>query len=63
MTVVYRSDEEEAMGVISKVSYKYEGTDVLITYESGIMEGKSVRLTKVDKNTYRSGFGVLRRQL
>jgi hypothetical protein len=42
MTVVYRSDEEEAIGIISKVSYENEGTDVLITYESGMMEGNSV---------------------
>lgn len=62
MTVIYRSDEEEAMGIISKVSYEHQGTDILITYESGMMEGNSVRLTKVDENTYRSEFGLLKRR-
>jgi hypothetical protein len=61
MTIVYRSDEEEAMGIISKVSYRHEGTDVLVTYESGMMEGNPVRLTKLDESTCRSEFGVLRR--
>ncbi|MDZ4316736.1 MAG: hypothetical protein U0989_18455 [Azonexus sp.] len=61
MTVTYRDGEEEAMGIISKVSYKHEGNDVLVTYLSGMAEGNTVRLTKIDKDTFRSEFGTLRR--
>ncbi|KKO47519.1 hypothetical protein VT06_16650, partial [Arsukibacterium sp. MJ3] len=35
MTIVYRHNEEEAMGIISRVSYKHHGNDVLVSYESG----------------------------
>ncbi|MDN7137354.1 hypothetical protein J6J34_03855 [Pseudidiomarina sp. 1ASP75-14] len=61
MTVTYRSNEEEAMGIISEVSYEFEGNDVLVTYTSGIAEGHTVRFTRVDKNTYRSELGTLKR--
>lgn len=61
MTVVYRDGEEEAMGIISKVSYKHEGNDVLVTYLSGMAEGNTVRFTKVDKDTFRSELGTLKR--
>lgn len=61
MTVVYRHNEEEAMGIVSKVSYKHEGNDILVSYESGMAEGHTLRLTRVDQNTYRSEIGTLRR--
>ena len=61
MTVVYRGNEEEAMGIISKVSYKHEENYVLVTYESGIAKGNSIRFTRVNENTYRSELGTLKR--
>ena len=61
MTVVYRDGEEEAMGIISKVTYKRDGNDVLVTYTSGMAEGNTVRLTKVDQNTFTSELGTLKR--
>jgi len=61
ITVVYREGEEEAMGIISKVSYKHEGNDVIVTYLSGMAEGNSVRFTKVDQDTFRSELGLLKR--
>lgn len=61
MNVTYRSNEEEAMGIISKVSYKHNGNDILITYKSGMAEGHTVRLTRVDQNTYKSELGTLKR--
>jgi len=61
MTVIYSSNKEEAMGIISEVSYEHEGNSVLISYESGLAEGNAIRLTKIDKDTYRSEFGLLRR--
>lgn len=61
MNVTYRNNEEEAMGIISKVSYKHDGNDILITYKSGIAEGLTIRYTRVDRDTYRSGLGTLKR--
>ena len=61
MTVTYRSGEEEAMGMISKVSFKEVGNDVLVTYKSGIAEGTTVRFTMVDRDTAASAIGTLRR--
>ncbi|RUO24545.1 hypothetical protein CWE09_11370 [Aliidiomarina minuta] len=61
MTIVYRHNEEEAMGIISRVSYKHHGNDVLVSYESGMAKGHTIRLTRVDQNTYRSEIGTLKR--
>ena len=61
MTVTYRDGEEEAMGIISKVTYKHDGNDVLVTYTSGMAEGNTIRLTKVDENTFTSELGTLKR--
>lgn len=61
MTVVYRAGEEEAMGVISKVSFKEAGNDVLVTYKSGMAEGTTVRFTMADRNTAVSQIGTLKR--
>ena len=61
MTVTYRDGEEEAMGIISQVSYKHEGDDVLVTYTSGMAEGNTIRFTKVDENTFTSELGTLKR--
>ncbi len=56
IVVIYRDDEEESMGVISKVSYKHEGNDVLLTYLSGPGEGTTIRITMIDKNNLTVGF-------
>ena len=61
MTVQFRPGETEAMGIIEKVSYKTSGSDVLVTYESGLMKGTSMRYTMVGKNTVRSELGTLQR--
>ena len=61
MTVTYRDGEEEAMGIISQVTYKHEGNDVLVTYTSGMAEGNTVRFTQVDENTFTSELGTLKR--
>jgi hypothetical protein len=39
MTVIYRDGEEEAMGIISKVSYEQRGNDVLVTYLDALVSG------------------------
>ncbi|RUO38629.1 hypothetical protein CWE13_03005 [Aliidiomarina shirensis] len=61
MNVTYRQNEEEAMGIISKVSYKHDGNDILVIYKSGMAEGHTIRFTRVDGDTYRSELGTLKR--
>lgn len=60
-TVTYRDGEEESMGIISPVSYRHEGNHIYVKYEAGLMEGHTVRFTKVNKDTYRSELGTLTR--
>jgi len=60
-TVTYRDGEEESMGIISPVSYRHEGNHIYVTYEAGLMEGHTVRFTRVNKDTYRSELGTLKR--
>lgn len=60
-TVIYRDGEEESMGIISPVSYRHEGNHVYVKYEAGLMEGHTVRFTRVNKDTYRSELGTLKR--
>jgi hypothetical protein len=43
MTVQFRSGEEEAMGMIEKVSYEVQGNDVIVTYKDGIAKGMGIR--------------------
>lgn len=61
MTVHYRDGEEEAMGVISRVAYRHEGNDVLVTYVDGIAKGTTLRVTVTGPDTARTEFGTLRR--
>ena len=61
MTVHYRDGEEEAMGIITPVSYRQEGKDVLVTYLDGMAKGSTVRITMTGPNTARTEFGTLRR--
>ena len=61
MTVTYRNGEEESMGLISKVTYKHEGNDVLVTYVNGLMKGTTMRITMQDPNTAVTSVGKLKR--
>lgn len=61
MTVTFRSGESEALGMIDKVSYKKAGTDVLVTYKTGISKGTTIRFTMTGPETAKSEFGTLRR--
>jgi hypothetical protein len=61
MTVIYRDNEEEAMGGISEVEYEHQGNDVLITYKSGMAEGTKVRITMTGTNSAKTAFGKLTR--
>lgn len=61
MNITYRRNEEEAMGIISKVSYRHDGNDILVIYESGIAEGNTIRFTRVDRDTFSSELGTLKR--
>lgn len=61
MTVTFRDGEEEAMGLISRVSYRMEGNDVLVTYEDGLAKGTTMRYKVLGPDTVRTELGVLRR--
>ncbi len=61
LTVTYRDDEEETMGLISKVTYKQEGDDVLVTYIDGLAKGTTMRITITGSNTAVTGMGKLTR--
>ena len=60
-TVHFRHGESEALGMIDKVSYKRVGNDVLMTYESGMSEGTTVRYTMTGPDSARWEHGTLRR--
>lgn len=61
MTVTYRRGEEEAMGLIDKVSYKRVGDDVLVTYIDGMAKGTTLRITMTGPDSARTELGNLRR--
>lgn len=61
MTVHFRASETEALGIIEKVSYEKEGQDVIVKYESGLMNGSAMRYTLTGPNTARSELGSLHR--
>jgi hypothetical protein len=61
VTVIFRKDETETLGVIQKVSYERKGDDVVVTYESGLLKGTSVRYTMNDRNTAAFALGTLKR--
>jgi hypothetical protein len=61
MTLQFRAGESEALGVIEKVSYKTQGNDVIVTYESGIAKGSAMRITMTGPNSARSELGTLTR--
>lgn len=61
LTVTYRDDEEESMGLINKVTYKSEGNDVLVTYVDGFAKGTTMRITIISKTSANTAFGRLTR--
>lgn len=61
MTVIYRDGEEEALGIISKVSYKQGGQDVLVTYLDGMAEGNTLRIRMTGPDSARTEMGTLHR--
>jgi hypothetical protein len=61
MSIIYRDNEEEAMGMISEVEYEHQGNDVLVTYKSGMAKGTKVRITMTGPNSAKTAFGKLTR--
>ena len=61
MTVTFRDGETEALGMIEKVTYKTEGSDVLVTYVDGLAKGTTFRYTMTGPSTARTELGTLRR--
>lgn len=52
----FREDEVEIMGTIEKVSYRKDGENVLVTYESGQSKGSTIRFNIIDNDTIQSPF-------
>jgi hypothetical protein len=61
MTIPFCSGEVEAMGMIEKVSYEVNGSDVIVTYKDGISKGMGIRYTMTGPDTARTELGTLRR--
>ena len=61
VTVTFRPDEVETLGVIQKVTYERKGDDVIVTYQGGVMKGTSVKYTMIDRDTASFALGKLER--
>src|SRR5678816_3802301 len=61
LTVDFRTGETETMGLIEKVSYDVKGNNVIVSYQSGPMQGIAVRYIITDPNSAQAEFGVLHR--
>lgn len=61
VTMTFRPGEAESLGIIDKVTYRSEGRDVIVTYETGLSKGSAMRVTVVDENTIRTDLGTFRR--
>ncbi len=61
MTIIFRSGETESLGIIEKVSYRTEGSDVLVTYTDGMAKGMAMRYTMTGADSARTELGSLRR--
>lgn len=61
MTVIFRSGETEALGMIDQVSYEIVGNDVLVTYEDGMAKGTTMRYTMTGPNTAKTDLFRLKR--
>ena len=62
MTMHFRPGEVEVDGVVDKVSYEQVGMDVVVTYATGALQGKSVRFTMTGPNNATSELGALSRR-
>lgn len=54
MKATFRDGETEAMGVIERVTYKRDGSSVIVTYKDGLMKGSSVRFEMVNPTTVKA---------
>lgn len=61
MTITFRDGETESFGLIDKVSYKVNGSEVIVTAESGILVGSSIRYTIIQPGIAKTSMGTLRR--
>jgi hypothetical protein len=62
MTLNFRSGELETNGTTDTVIYEHSGMDVLVTYQSGAMKGKTVRFTLTGPSSATSEFGAMTRR-
>lgn len=51
MKATFRDGETETMGVIERVTYKRDGSSVIVNYQDGLMKGSSVRFEMVNPTT------------
>jgi hypothetical protein len=58
MEIEFRDGETESMGMIEKVSYKKDDNSYLVTGESGLDKGMTIRYQIIDASTIRCTFGV-----
>jgi len=61
MTLTFRLGEEEAMGIISRVTFETKGKDVLVTYTDGLLKGTTIRYTMLSPDAARNELVTLRR--
>ena len=61
-SIQFRSGEVEADGVVDRVTYEHEGKDVLVTYTTGALKGKTMRFTMTGINTANSELGAMSRR-
>lgn len=61
MTITFRKGEAESFGLIDEVSYKVKGNEVIVTAETGISVGSSMRYTIIQPGIAKTSLGTLRR--
>jgi hypothetical protein len=61
MTIEFRPNESESLGIVEPVEYEVRGSDVLVHYKEGLAKGTAMRYTVVDERTLRSELGTLHR--
>src|SRR5262245_51381204 len=57
--IQFRPGETEAFGIIEKVAYRFEGSDVLVTYLDGVSKGTTLRYTMTGADTARTAFTTM----
>ena len=61
-TIIFRPGEIEVNGATDQVLYEHAGMDVLVTYQSGGLKGKTVRFTLTGPSSAKSEFGAMSRR-